>query len=82
MINYAEKYAGAVDERFKTAAISAGFVNSDYDFEGVRTVKVYSVPTAPLNDYVMSGTSRYGTPDELQNDVQVMTCLLYTSRCV
>lgn len=73
MINYAEKYAGAVDERFKTAAISAGFVNSDYDFEGVQTVKVYSVPTAPLNDYVMSGTSRYGTPDELQNDVQVMT---------
>ena len=47
----------------------AGFVNSDYDFEGVQTVKVYSVPTAPLNDYVMSGTSRYGTPDELQNDV-------------
>lgn len=73
MINYAEKYASAVDERFRLASKSAAFVNQDYDFEGVQTVKVYSIPTAPMNDYQLSGTNRYGVPQELGNSVQEMT---------
>ena len=34
---------------------------------------MYSIPTVALNDYSMTGTSRYGTPAELQDTVQEMT---------
>lgn len=72
-INYAEKYAQKIDERFSKEAVSNAAVNNDYDFVGVQTVKVYSVPTAPMNDYQRSGAGRYGTPAELENSVQEMT---------
>lgn len=72
-INYAEKYASKIDERFSKEAMSIGAVNQDYDFVGVKTVHVYSVPTAPMNNYTKSGSSRYGTPQELENSTQELT---------
>lgn len=48
-------------------------VSNDYEFTGVATVNVYSVPTAAMNDYGRTGANRYGTPEELQNTVQSMT---------
>lgn len=72
-INYASKYANKIDERFSLGSKTAPAVNNDYDFIGVKTVNVYSVPTAPMNDYSRSGTSRYGTPEELENTVQELT---------
>ncbi len=72
-INYAEKYSSKIDERFKIGAVTTPAVNNDYDFIGVKTVKVYSVPTAEMNDYERTGSSRYGTPSELENSVQEMT---------
>lgn len=72
-VNYASKYSERVDERFRLAARTNGAVNNDYDFVGVNAVNVYSIPTAPLNDYSMTGSSRYGTPAELENSVQTMT---------
>ncbi len=72
-INYASKYASQIDERFAKEALSIGAVNQDYDFVGVQTVNVYSVPTAPMNDYTKSGSNRYGTPEELENTVQELT---------
>ena len=72
-INYAEKYSAKIDERFKIGAVTTPAVNNDYDFIGVKTVKVYSVPTAAMNDYERTGASRYGTPTELENSLQEMT---------
>ncbi|MBQ2669362.1 MAG: N4-gp56 family major capsid protein, partial [Clostridia bacterium] len=72
-INYASKYAAKIDERFSREAMSTPAVNNDYDFVGVKTVNVYSVPTAPMNDYTRNGSSRYGTPSELENSVQELT---------
>lgn len=69
-INYADKFSNKVDERFTLAAQTTGAVNNDYEFTGVDTVKVYSVATAALNDYSLTGTSRYGTPADLQDTVQ------------
>ena len=73
MIDYAQKYAAAVDERFQTVAQSAPFVNQQYDFAGVRTVKVYGVSTSPMHDYKMHGSNRYGEPEELDASVQELT---------
>lgn len=72
-INYAEKYSPLVDERFRLGALTAGIVNNDYDWVGVSTVAVYSVPTASMNNYTLTGSSRYGTPAELQNSIQELT---------
>lgn len=72
-VNYAEKYSPQVDERFKLGSLTTALVNHAYDWLGVATVKVYSVPTAEMNDYTLTGSSRYGTPAELNNEVQEMT---------
>ncbi len=72
-VNYASKYADQVDLRFTLGALTQGFVNDNYDFVGVNAVNVYSRDLATLNNYTTSGTSRYGTPEELGNDVQTLT---------
>ncbi len=71
--NYAEKYSQKVDERFKLGPLTSGMTNNNYNWLGVATVAVYSIPTAAMNNYTLSGMSRYGTPAELQNDIQEMT---------
>lgn len=71
MIDYAVKYSGQVDEKFRLESKSDICVNDNYDFQGSKTVKVYSVSTAPMNDYSRDGgTSRYGTPSELEATTQ------------
>lgn len=72
-IDYASKYAQKIDERFSLGALTSGIINQDYDFVGVKTVKVYNVSTAAMNDYTRSGSNRYGTPSELEAPTQEMT---------
>ncbi len=72
-INYAEKYSTKIDERFKLGALTTPAINSDYDFVGTKTVKVYSLPTVEMGDYTRTGADRYGTPAELQDTLQEMT---------
>jgi len=72
-INLTSRYSDKVAERFKKASLTGGVSNKDYSFEGVRTVKVFSVDTVPLTDYSRSGTARYGTPAELGDTVQELT---------
>lgn len=72
-VNYASKFSPLVDEAFALASLTHGLFNSNYDFEGVNSVNIYSIPTAALGNYTASGTNRYGTPDELTNEVQTLT---------
>jgi N4-gp56 family major capsid protein len=72
-INYASKYAQKIDEKFARESMTSQAVNNDYDFVGAKTVNVYSIPTAEMNDYSVNGTNRYGTPQELDNTVQELT---------
>lgn len=72
-VNLAEKYSAKVAERFKMKSLATGFTNSDYNWEGVKTLSVYSIPTVALSDYDRTASSsRYGTPSELQDTVQTM----------
>jgi len=68
-VNLAQKYERKVDEAFKKASFTTPLVNNDYNFDGVDTIKVYRIPTVALNNYSRTGTSRYGNPDELQDEV-------------
>lgn len=71
-IDYAVKYPGVVDEVLKVTSKSEGVTNKEYDFVGAKTVKVYNIATAPLNDYKRTGANRYGTPEELDAGTQEM----------
>ena len=71
--NYAAKFSPKVDEAFKKGALKNLVTNNDYEWSGVNTVNVYSIPTVDLVDYARSGANRYGTPDELGNSLQTMT---------
>ncbi len=70
-IDYAVKYARKIDEKFARESMTSPAVNDDYDFVGVKTVKIYTIPTADMNDYdLTSSTSRYGVPTELEGSTQ------------
>ena len=72
-VNYAEKYAAVIDEKFSEESCTEAAINKDYDFTGVNKVNVYSIPAVPLQDYDMTAQSnRYGTPVELGSDVQTL----------
>lgn len=72
-INLASKYSSNVDERFTRESQAMLALNNDYEFIGVETVKVYSIPVAAMNNYSKSGSNRYGTPSDLTRNVQSMT---------
>ena len=72
-INYAVKYSSKVDEKFALESKTNVAVNNDFDWVGVSTVNVYTIPTVELGDYTATGTNRYGTPAELQDTKQEMT---------
>lgn len=72
-VNLASKYSTKVDERFKLKSLTEIGINRDYDWTGVKTVSVYSIPTVAMNDYSRTGLARYGTASELQDTKQDMT---------
>ena len=75
--NLADKYSPKVAERFSHKAYSAGIASDAYDFDGVKSINVYSVDTVPLGTYskAVNGFtgSRYGTPVDLTDSYQTMT---------
>lgn len=68
--NLASMYSTSVDERFSRESQAMLALNNDYEFTGVDTVKVYSIPVVPMTDYKRTGANRYGTPNDLTRNVQ------------
>jgi N4-gp56 family major capsid protein len=71
-MNLAKRYSKTVDERFTRESQAVMALNNNYDFTGVDTVKVYSIPVVPMTDYKRSGLARYGAPDDLTRNVQTL----------
>lgn len=63
-INLATKFAPYTDEQFKNESKKSLLTNSDFNWTGAHTVKIYKITTATMNDYDRAGTgenaSRYG----------------------
>lgn len=75
-INYATTYGKKAVDAFKLASITRGVLSDEFKFvaDSGKSVKLFTVATAAMNDYQRTGTARYGTPEELQNTVQELTC--------
>ena len=72
-INLFSKYEQKVAERFKLGSKTDGGAGNDYQFSGVKTIKIASVDTVPLVNYTRSGTTRFGNLTELGDTVQELT---------
>lgn len=70
-INLASKYSDKIVERYRLKSLTdVPGMNKDYDWQGVKSIKVFSLTADALKDYTRTGTSRYGTPIEQQDTVQ------------
>ncbi|MBC8528234.1 hypothetical protein H8699_02115 [Christensenellaceae bacterium NSJ-44] len=68
-----DKYAKQISTMFTTQSLISGLLSNEYDWSGVKTVKVMTPQTVPMNDYTRTGANRYGSPVEMQDIVQEMT---------
>jgi hypothetical protein len=73
-VNFATKASPKVVDRFKLNSRTDGLFSTDYDFIGVRSLRVYTNDLAVLGDYDRAATGdRYGTASELGDTYQEMT---------
>lgn len=72
-INLADKYSSKIAEKFTQESIVAGKCSKEWDFSGVKSIKIYTPQTVELVNYSRSGLERYGTPTEMEDTVQEMT---------
>ena len=74
----ATKYLPYVDELFSQESKKSILTNEDFDFDGAKTVKLYKVNTAEMNDYGRTGAtgsnwSRYGAVANLEGTCETAT---------
>lgn len=74
-INLATKFESKVAERFSKKSITDPYCGKDYNFEGVKSINIYTIDTVPMTDYTRSGTNRFGAAVELGDTVQTLTLL-------
>ncbi len=74
-INLNEKYADKLAQAFTSESLLAGKTNNKWEFSGFKTLHILSIITQNLNDYDRTASSnRYGTPVELQDQMQEVQC--------
>ncbi len=75
-INLTTRASSRVLERFKIGSCTEGLFSHDYNFDGVKTINVYSVDTMAMNDYnpeLTTGASRFGSLINVGDTVQSFT---------
>jgi len=71
--NYATDVLGKIDERFYLESVTKDIINNGVQLEfsnGNNAVTIYTVNVVTENDYVRSGTMRYGALVEVGNSTQ------------
>ena len=73
-VNLAQKYSSKLDQLFAKGSYTDVAVNQNYDFDGVRTVNVYTVTTVATHNYDRSETGdRFGGNNELPDTITSYT---------
>lgn len=73
VINVAEKYEKKLEERFKLSSITDAYCGHDFEWDGVKTIRTWSIDTVGVNNYTRSGTTRFGNVLELGDTSQSYT---------
>ncbi len=77
-INLVTTFKPLVDEKFTTASKKSLLTNTDFEWTGAHSIKVYKITTSAMNDYGRSGPaagnwSRYGAVASLDAVTEEMT---------
>jgi hypothetical protein len=72
-INLASKFEAKTSELLKARAKTTSIVNTDWSWDGVNAINVYTLTDPTMNTYSASGANRYGSPDEVQDTKQTFT---------
>lgn len=79
-INLAEKYSPKIVEKFYEDSVILGKTSREYDWDGVKSIKVWTINTVAPTTYgrasafgVGGVASRYGATTEVEDTVQTMT---------
>lgn len=72
-INLATKFQEKTSELLKAKAKTSAIVNTDWSWDGVNAIKVWTLTDPTMNNYSASGANRYGSPNEVQDTVQTFT---------
>jgi hypothetical protein len=72
-INLATKFQDKTSELLKAKAKTTSIVNTDWSWDGVNAIKVWTLTDPTMNTYSPSGANRYGSPNEVQDTVQTFT---------
>ena len=74
MANLAIKYSDKLDQIWTHASYTDRWINKKYDFDGVATVRVYTVTSVAPGDYSRTSTGdRFGGNAELQDVISTYT---------
>lgn len=69
-VNLADKYSSQLDQVFTAGSYTDAYVNRKYNFDGVKTVNVYTVTTVAPSNYSRTETGdRFGGNNELEDVV-------------
>jgi len=80
-INLADKYSKKIVDKFYVDSVVLGKTSKEYDWDGVQSIKVWTINTYAPTDYAKPGNdnaitgahARYGSTYEVADTVQVMT---------
>jgi hypothetical protein len=73
-LNLTTKYSPLIDERFTLQSVTDKYAGKKFEFDGARSIKIYSVDKVTLNDYDRtSAGARFGTVTELGDTTQTLT---------
>lgn len=79
-INLADKYSKKIVDRFYTDSVILGKTSNDYNWDGVKSINVWTINTyapttygRPTTDAAITGAhARYGSTYEVAEDIQTM----------
>lgn len=74
-INLASEYSPLLDKRFTQKSLTDAWCGHDYNWEGVNAINVWTLGQVAINDYTASGANRFGTPQELEDELNTYTLL-------
>lgn len=69
-INLAQKFESKTSDLLKVRQKSKDFVNTDWSWDGVNSINVYTLTDPTIGNYNPNGANRYGDPTEVEDTVQ------------
>lgn len=72
-INLATKFQKKTSDLMVARSKTSEIINQDWDWDGVNSIKVYTLTDPTIGNYSTSGNERYGNPTEVEDTVQTFT---------